>query len=47
MDGFVTYVTMGPDGKSRPHGVTLEAVTEEDQALQERARQVRRAATGK
>ncbi len=47
MDGFVTYVTTGADGKSRPHGVTLEAVTPEDQVLQERARQVRRAATGK
>jgi acyl-CoA hydrolase len=38
MDGFITFVNVGHDGRARPHGVTVTAAGPEDQALQERVR---------
>jgi acyl-CoA hydrolase len=38
VDGFMTFVHVGLDGQPIPHGITVEAVTEEDLALQEKAK---------
>nr|MDA8125815.1 acyl-CoA thioesterase [Deltaproteobacteria bacterium] len=38
VDGFLTFVHVDPQGRSLPHGITIEAATEEDIALQERAK---------
>jgi len=38
VDGFITFVYVDEAGKSRPHGITIEAVTPEELALQERAK---------
>lgn len=38
VDGFMTFVHVDSQGQPVPHGITIEAVTEEDFALQERAR---------
>jgi acyl-CoA hydrolase len=37
-DGFITFVHVDKDGKAVPHGIEIEAVTPEDQALQEQAK---------
>lgn len=38
VDGFMTFVHVDLQGRPLPHGITLEAVSEEDLALQERAK---------
>jgi len=38
VDGFITFVYVDETGKSRPHGITIEANTPEEIALQERAK---------
>jgi len=37
VDGFLTFVYVDDRGKSRPHGITIEAETPEEIELQERA----------
>ncbi len=37
VDGFLTFVYVDDHGKSRPHGITIEAETPEELELQERA----------
>lgn len=37
VDGFLTFVYVDDHGKSRPHGITIEAETPEEIELQERA----------
>ena len=37
VDGFLTFIYVDDHGKSRPHGITIEAETPEDIALQEQA----------
>jgi acyl-CoA hydrolase len=38
VDGFLTFVHVDLQGRPIPHGITIEAATEEDIALQERAK---------
>jgi acyl-CoA hydrolase len=38
VDGFITFVYVDEAGKSRPHGITIEANTPEEVALHERAK---------
>ena len=38
-DGFICFVHVDEWGKAQPHGVQVEAVTEEEKMLQERAKQ--------
>ncbi|MDD5167300.1 MAG: acyl-CoA thioesterase [Syntrophales bacterium] len=38
VDGFMTFVHVDLQGHPMPHGITMEAVTPEDLALQERAK---------
>jgi len=38
VEGFITFVHVDLDGRSIPHGITIEAVTPEDMALQEQAK---------
>jgi acyl-CoA hydrolase len=38
--GFITFVNVDANGHSMPHGITIEAVTPEDKALQEEARRL-------
>ena len=38
VDGFLTFVHVDAHGRPIPHGITIEAKTAEDMALQERAR---------
>jgi len=38
VDGFLTFINVGADGKSVPHGITIEPVTPEDLALHEKAK---------
>ena len=40
VDGFLTFVYVDDQGKSRPHGITIEAETLEEIELQERASQL-------
>lgn len=40
VDGFITFVYVDKFGKSRPHGIVIDAVTPEEIAIQERARQL-------
>ena len=40
VDGFLTFVYVDDQGKSRPHGITIEAETPEEVELQERASQL-------
>jgi acyl-CoA hydrolase len=40
VDGFLTFVYVDDQGKSRPHGITIEAETPEEIALQDRASQL-------
>lgn len=40
MDGFLTFVYVDDEGKSRPHGITIEAETSEEIELQELASQL-------
>jgi acyl-CoA hydrolase len=37
VDGFITFVYIDDHGKSRPHGLVVEAETEEERALQQQA----------
>lgn len=37
VDGFITFVYVDDEGKSRPHGITIEAETPEEVELQRRA----------
>ena len=37
VDGFLTFVYVDDRGKSRPHGITIEAETPEEIELQEQA----------
>ena len=37
VDGFITFVYIDDEGKSRPHGITIEAETEEEIEIQKRA----------
>ena len=38
VDGFLTFVHVDLTGRPQPHGITIEALTQEDAALQERAK---------
>ncbi len=38
VEGFITFVHVDLDGRSLPHGITIEAITPEDIVLQERAK---------
>ena len=40
VDGFITFVYIDDEGKSRAHGITIEAETPEELELQEHARQL-------
>jgi len=40
VDGFLTFVYVDDQGKSRPHGITIEAETPEEVELQDRASQL-------
>ncbi len=40
VDGFLTFVYVDDHGKSRPHGIVIEAETPEEIELQERASQL-------
>ena len=40
VDGFLTFVYVDDHGKSRPHGIVIEAETTEEIDLQERASQL-------
>ena len=40
VDGFLTFVYVDDQSKSRPHGITIEAETPEEIELQERASQL-------
>lgn len=40
LDGFLTFINVDADGHSQPHGIVIEPVTDEDTALQQRAREV-------
>ncbi len=42
VDGFLTFVHVDPQGRPRPHGIAIEAATEEDIALQEKAKALSR-----
>ena len=42
VDGFITFLNVDADGVPQPHGVNILADTEEDQALQEKARGLHR-----
>ncbi|MGI6259444.1 MAG: acyl-CoA thioesterase [Anaerolineaceae bacterium] len=37
VDGFITFVYIDDEGRSRPHGITIEAETEEEIEIQKRA----------
>lgn len=37
VDGFITFVYVDDQGKSRPHGITIEAETEDELELQRQA----------
>ena len=38
VDGFVSFVHVDADGRPKPHGVSVEAVTDEERRIQEQAR---------
>ncbi len=38
VDGFLTFVNVNADGRSTPHGITIEVSTPEDEALLARAK---------
>ena len=38
VDGFITFVNVDENGKALPHGVVVAAETAEEQAVQEKAR---------
>ena len=40
VDGFLTFVYVDDEGKSRPHGITIDAETPEEIELQELASQL-------
>ena len=42
LDGFMTFVNVGADGRPIPHGVTLEASNPAEEALQGRAQALHR-----
>lgn len=40
LDGFLTFINVDLEGHSQPHGIVIEPATEEEAALQQRAREV-------
>lgn len=40
IEGFITFVHIGEDSHAVPHGITVEAETEEEKVLQERAKKL-------
>ena len=42
IEGFISYVNVDESGKAQPHGIVIEAVSEEEQLLQERAKRLPR-----
>lgn len=38
LEGFISFVNVDEHGKSQPHGLVIEPSTDEERALQERAR---------
>ena len=42
MEGFITFVHVDHDGRAQPHGISIEPASAEDQALQERVRELLR-----
>ena len=40
LNGFITFVNVDQEGRSLPHGVEIEAISAEDIALQEQAREL-------
>ena len=38
IDGFITFIHVDAEGHPVPHGLTIEAVTDEEKALAEKAR---------
>jgi hypothetical protein len=38
LDGFLTFVHVGRDGRPLPHGIVIDAVDPEDILLQEKAK---------
>ncbi|MDD2426677.1 MAG: hotdog domain-containing protein [Eubacteriales bacterium] len=40
VNGFITFVNVDEEGRAFPHGVTIEAISEEDILLQEEARKL-------
>lgn len=47
MDGFLTFVIVDDAGRPRPHGMSLDPVTELDRELQQQAREIRRQVVGR
>ena len=41
VQGFITFVHVDENTKATPHGIDMDAVTEEDKALMERAKQLK------
>lgn len=41
VDGFITFVYIDDEGRSRAHGLTIEAETPEEIEIQERAKQLK------
>lgn len=39
-EGFVTFVRIGEDGRPQLHGITVEPESDEEKALQERAKKL-------
>ena len=37
IEGFISYVNVDENGKAQPHGIVIEAESEEEKQLQERA----------
>lgn len=42
IEGFISYVNVDENGKAQPHGIVIEAESEEEKQLQERARDLPR-----
>ncbi len=42
VNGFITYVNVGKNGRPIPHNVVIEATSKEDIALQEQAKKLHR-----
>lgn len=42
VDGFLTFINVDATGRPQPHGLTIEATTDEDRLLQETAQALSR-----